>query len=275
MVNTAEYEFNDIEEFKLRRSEATTLFVASVFVTIFAIVAVYAVFSLAKTHGIFTLSSLHIEGGETVDQQTIRRLLNVVEGDYLLTYDIVEAGKRIENHPWIKSVEIRKTLPAGLTVSVVERSPKAILSLSRIGLYYMVDEEGIVLGSQEKTKMSLPLISGIKIEEKILVLGDSVLSQDLKDTLRAMTQIENYRLFGKWPISAIDASNANHLKISFTGTDVSLLTPRFAWTDEMARLQTVDYLLNGKETSVQSINLRNNDKVNVSYPSDFEEKRGT
>ena len=62
------------------------------------------------------------------------------QGPFVLCYDGSEAAERaMAQHPWVRSVEIRRRFPHGVNVLVSEHEPAAMVSF---GDLYVVDLEG-------------------------------------------------------------------------------------------------------------------------------------
>ena len=80
-------------------------------------------------------------------------------GDHLLLCDTALVESALRRHPWIASVEVRRTLPPALEVRVVERRAAALVDL---GGLYLVDAEGEVFKrALPGDGLDLPVITGV------------------------------------------------------------------------------------------------------------------
>lgn len=73
----------------------------------------------------FALAELEVTVGERVEQSWVEGRLEPLVGHNLVRLPLAEVERRLDGHPWIGSVSIRKQLPAALSVEVEERRPAA------------------------------------------------------------------------------------------------------------------------------------------------------
>ncbi len=69
----------------------------------------------------FTLAELEVAGGARVDPAWVEGRLSPLLGRNLVRLPLARVEAALAGHPWIESVSIRKQLPDGLAVAVVER----------------------------------------------------------------------------------------------------------------------------------------------------------
>lgn len=75
----------------------------------------------------FLLRDLEVTAGERVPSAWIAAELERYRGQHLLWLSLDDIEGRLLRHPWVGGAEIRKQLPDGLVVSVIERVPVALL----------------------------------------------------------------------------------------------------------------------------------------------------
>ena len=106
----------------------------------------------------FAISSINITGQTITSEASILKALEIGSATSTLNFDADAALARVEAIPTVKSAQIRKVYPGGLTVSVVERVPTARW---RIGdKTYLVDEDGSPIVADDGSFRSLPLVVG-------------------------------------------------------------------------------------------------------------------
>ena len=106
----------------------------------------------------FAISSINITGQTITSEASILKALEISPTTSTLNFDADAALARVEAIPTVKSAQIRKVYPGGLTVSVVERVPTARW---RIGdKTYLVDEDGSPIVADDGSFRSLPLVVG-------------------------------------------------------------------------------------------------------------------
>ena len=105
------------------------------------------------------IREVRFEGLSRATAQELLELSPVQRGDHLLLADpaLVEAALR--RHPWIASVEVRRTLPPALEVRVAERTA---VVLADLGGLYLVDTTGEVFKrAHPGDGLDLPVVTGI------------------------------------------------------------------------------------------------------------------
>jgi len=211
------------------------------------------------------VKEVEITGLSVVREENVKKLMGSVLGRNTLELDLEKIGDRIQAHPWIRNVEVRRELPSRLLINVAERRPVAIAD---IGSMWLVDEDGVLLLKIESAAVwGLPVLTGIQAPEGEAALGATIDPDSVGVALSALSELDGYSLFGKNPIGGVNFSDGERLEIFFKDTPTRVLTLRNGWTDEAERLRVVDYILRKKEEPVKTINLMFADKVIVTYPS--------
>lgn len=108
------------------------------------------------THSrIFALRSLTISGNVHVSAAEVARVAGLDPRTNVLWLSSGAVTGRLKSDPWIRDVRVSRTLPSAVSVTVVERTPVAILAGSRL----LVSSDGVVLGPADATTR-LPVIEG-------------------------------------------------------------------------------------------------------------------
>jgi cell division septal protein FtsQ len=106
-----------------------------------AIVVVCAAAYLTNS-ALFKVRHIEIRGAFHLKTDEVLGLLDIEEGDNILTWDMNEARLRLEAHPWVRELRIsRGFFPTALVVEVTERRPLATLVLK--DRPYLISEEGV------------------------------------------------------------------------------------------------------------------------------------
>ena len=105
------------------------------------------------------IREIRFEGLSRASAQELLELSPVQRGDHLLLCDTSLVEVALRRHPWISSVEVRRTLPPALEVKVSERHAAALVDL---GGLYLVDAEGEVFKrALPGDGLDLPVVTGI------------------------------------------------------------------------------------------------------------------
>ena len=129
-----------------------------------------------------------VEGVRHVDKQEVVDLVKLKPGTPL--YLIVSSGikERVESHPWIKEAEVARVPFHELRISVVERTPAAVVRAGSEN--FLSDGEGHVLALlSHADDHSLPMVTGV--DPRALLRGDEVVRRAI------VSGIELAKLVGK------------------------------------------------------------------------------
>ena len=91
----------------------------------------------------FRVRTVEITGLTTLTREEVLYLLGIVDDTTLWQLDLPRLGARLEHHPYVKSVVLRREFPATLRVTVRERTPYLVVSAG--GQRMLIDDEGVVL----------------------------------------------------------------------------------------------------------------------------------
>ncbi len=83
-----------------------------------------------------------VEGNQRLSEGEILELIEVEEASNIFTLDLDETKRKLLRSSWVKDVELKRMLPATLTLEIVERSPVAVAVLSEP---YLLAEDGTIL----------------------------------------------------------------------------------------------------------------------------------
>ncbi len=110
-----------------------------------------------------------LDNRKNASEAAIIAALNVKIGSPLLSFNVVEAKKRIENIGWVKEAQVQRVFPDKLNITLVERTPFAIWQIE--GNHKIIDRNGVVIDNQISSRyQNLPLIVGKGADTKSLTL---------------------------------------------------------------------------------------------------------
>ena len=88
------------------------------------------------------IDRIFVEGNERLSEGEILELIEVHGATNILTLDLDETKRKLLRSAWVKDVELKRMLPATLTLQIVERTPVAVAALSEL---YLLAEDGTIL----------------------------------------------------------------------------------------------------------------------------------
>lgn len=106
------------------------------------LITVCAIAYIANS-AVFDVKKIDIRGISHVKADEVLTLLDIEQGDNILSWDMNEAYRRLQKHPWIRELKLsRSFVPAGIEVTIVEHRPAATIFLK--DRPYLISEEGLV-----------------------------------------------------------------------------------------------------------------------------------
>lgn len=109
-----------------------------VFVAVFFLWQEIYVFVADKHY--FDLHQIEVSGLHEARRDEILAYSGLRVGASIFDVDLTRARQGVERHPWVKRASLGRQLPDGVAITVVENTPKALLSLD--GKLYLVNDEG-------------------------------------------------------------------------------------------------------------------------------------
>lgn len=117
----------------------------------------------------FNIDNYAIVNNEHYSDEEILRMSGVIKGANMFRVRISPWRDKLLKDPYIQSAKIKRTLPNGIKISVVERKEKALVSLDE--KYVIIDGEGIALKEIEESN-ELPILKGLEMTE--IILGEKL-----------------------------------------------------------------------------------------------------
>ncbi len=205
-----------------------------------------------------------IAGNSVVNAQEILQLAHVKAGTKMYDLDLMVIRKDVVSHHFLKDVVIERDLPSTLKITVVERTPIAMLNIG--GLPYL-DPDGVVLPhSISEELFDLPLVSNIPHDGTIS--PGSVLKHP--DVAEAISLLETARVVNRelyHLISEIRLRNGGDLVFYTTDGSVPVLFGRGNAAGKLVRFEAFwnEVVRRRGAAQLRYVDLRYDDQVVVRW----------
>lgn len=111
----------------------------------------------------FALRTVRVQGLRRATEKELLRLAGIAPGTNLWALDPATVAQTMAGHPWVRTVEVTRSLPDTLQLRVEERAPVALASL---GDLYVVDAQGAPFKRVSPAEsLDLPLLTGLTREQ--------------------------------------------------------------------------------------------------------------
>lgn len=179
--------------------------------------ALFAAGQFLLTSPTMALSSpgqVELTGNHFATRASIIEIFAPDRGHSVLRIPLDQRRAQIEALPWVERATVRRVLPNGIQVEIVERAPIAFL---RDGSdLFLVDKQGMILDRPLEADFRFPVVTGIRSstprEERARRM------QMMSDF---MSQIRAVRADAGDSVSEIDLSDASDLTATFAGLQAS------------------------------------------------------
>ena len=154
----------------------------------------------------FRVREVEVEGGRKMTKETLHSL-TVMEGmPNLFSVNLKKVVKRLESHPWIDQVRVKKVFPNKILIQVEERKPMAIIQLGEL---YYIDTHGEIFSPVgDKDDYNYPYLTGLTrqflekepVEAKHLIMKAlellKIVEQEKVPPLKELSEIHMEKTFG-------------------------------------------------------------------------------
>jgi cell division protein FtsQ len=183
----------------------------------------------------FRVREVEVEGYRKVSKETLLSLITIEGMPNLFTVRLREVAKRLESHPWIDHVKVRKVFPNKILIQVEERKPIAILQLEEL---YYIDHKGEIFSPVgDGDDYNYPFLTG---------LTRKVLEKDPAEANHLITKaLELLSIAGKEKVSPLEEISEVHMEKAFgvqCFTQTEGLEVRMGWDqfgEKLSRLSLI------------------------------------
>ena len=207
----------------------------------------------------FRVRDIQIRGCGKIARESLLSLASIEGMPNLFTVRVKDIGRRLESHPWIEGVGVRKIFPNRLMIEVQERKPIAIIQLE--DLYY-IDAKGVIFARVENgDRYNYPIMTGLNRE---------ALDREPEETKRSITKAMELLLMAeKERVDPLEDISEIHLEKIFgiqCFTKAGGVRVDMGWDDfgeKLKRVSTVWADLQKRKISAVSIDCRDPNRVVV------------
>jgi len=146
-----------------------------------------AVYSWLGHSRLFTVRDIDLNRCAYVTREEVSGMLSGVPQGNIWALSSQDIGRRLQSHPWVRSVAVRKAFPDRLVVRIEERKPVAMINLDT--LYYVDDQGKIFKRLTSYDPKGFPILTGFSQGD--LKASDAVTARNLQRTLELLRATES------------------------------------------------------------------------------------
>ena len=189
-------------------------------IILFGVIVMAATLSLY----LFKIRNMNVVGNRTVPRDEIVELSGVKIGDNYLLLNKAKLKSRIERNRYLQFLSAQLDYSGTLILRLSERRAMGILPLN--GLYYVIDENGVVLensGIEMPENIKCPIITGLNMPDSTHILPGEPIGVKDKEQLVSLNRV----------LKALDATN---MMARTASVNVENLDNIYIMTTEQARI---------------------------------------
>ena len=207
----------------------------------------------------FRLKNIEVSPSKRLTRDEILGIAGVEAGRDLLRMNLKRMGEQLTQNPWVETVHIRRYFPDGLSISITEREPLAIVNM---GFIYYLDRNGTVFKVlNQGDRLDYPVVTGFSEDE--LTNDPTGMREALKSTCELLKIVAE-----KGPLILADVSEIHYDKgYGFTLFTASGALPVKVGSGDFAakieRLSRIYRELMAQQPGLRYIDLDYSDKIIV------------
>jgi cell division protein FtsQ len=208
---------------------------------------------------LLTVNTVTVHGNERISRGEVLSLLEGIYGGSLVTGDLEIWRQKLLTSPWVADATIRRVLPGGLAVYIVERQPMGIARI-RGGLF-LVDGSGAVIDAYgpNYAEFDLPIIDGLGMDGES---GATVDASRARLASRLMSELSRRSgLAGQ--VSQIDVTDPRDAVVLLKGETALIRLGDTNFSERIASYLDLKPALLGRVDEIDYVDLRFDERVYV------------
>ena len=157
----------------------------------------------------FNIGEVAMVGNKRISNEALNTWIGPIVGGNIFQLNLDEISHKLTEHPWVQSASARRVFPQAIYIELKERTPFAKIQLENI---YVMDNYGVLLGTEVGSQKKLPTITGIK--KKNAKLGENIVDKEIIDGLKMMHSLNQLSMFEKNKIENMHISSKSRIVFS-------------------------------------------------------------
>jgi len=191
---------------------------------------------------LFRVKEVEIKGCNKIPEKTILSLAAIEGTPNLFALSLKEIARRVEVHPWIDHVTVRKIFPHRVMIHIVERRPMAILQLEEP---FYIDSKGVIFSRvEDRDEYNFPFLTGLSrqafdkepdVAKQMITKAlefIKIAAQEKAPPLEEISEIRMERTFG---IHCFTQVGGIEVKMGWDHFEEKLRRMSLIWTDLQKR----------------------------------------
>ena len=165
----------------------------------------------------FNVNEMNLVGQKRLSNEELNSWIGPIIGENIFQLELDKISQRLVEHAWIQSASARRIFPQGISVELKERTPFAKVQLGQV---YVMDNYGVLLGTEVGDANKLPTITGIKAQN--FKLGSNVANEEIIRGLKMMHSLNQLSMFENNQIDNVHINSRSRITFSTHNQDTKI-----------------------------------------------------
>jgi len=165
----------------------------------------------------FNVNEMNLVGQKRLSSEELNSWIGPIIGENIFQLELDKISQRLVEHAWVQSASARRVFPQGISVELKERTPFAKVQLDQV---YVMDNYGVLLGTEVGDANKLPTITGIKAQN--FKLGSNVANEEIIRGLKMMHSLNQLSMFENNQIDNVHISSRSRITFSTHNQDTKI-----------------------------------------------------
>ena len=165
----------------------------------------------------FNVNEMNLVGQKRLSSEELKSWIGPIIGKNIFQLELDKISQRLVEHAWVQSASARRIFPQGIYVELKERTPFAKVQLGQV---YVMDNYGVLLGTEVGDANKLPTITGIKAQN--FKLGSNVANEEIIRGLKMMHSLNQLSMFENNQIDNVHISSRSRITFSTHNQDIKI-----------------------------------------------------
>ena len=216
-------------------------------------------YRVASRTTLLRLETIEVTPLTRLTRSEIVALAGVKPGDSMLGLKLKGVVEQLAKNPWIEQIQVRRFFPHTLSITLSERSPKAV---ANVGCLYYLDAKGELFKSLvEGDRLDYPLITGVN--EADLEKDPAGSKEALKSALQLIDSLKAGTVFSLEDVSEIHYDKGYGFTLFTMQGGVPVKLGNGGFPEKLARLSGIFRDLKPQMQALDYIDLDYSDKIIV------------
>lgn len=219
----------------------------------------YGTYRALNSTTFFKLKNIEVSSAKRLTRDEILGLAGVEPGKDLLRMNLKRMGEHILQNPWVETVRVNRYFPDGISISITEREPLAVLNM---GFIYYLDKNATVFKVlNHGDKLDYPVVTGFSEDE--LTNDPKGTKEALKSTCELLKILREKGAFILADVSEIHYDKGYGFTMFTASGALPVKIGSGEFAPKLERFARIYRDLMNQSSALQYIDLDYNDKIIV------------